>query len=84
MKRVGAVDTSAQRCGAIGIAILATVFFNALPTGAPAESAGSRAEVFGQALAHVMPWQVATYLLAAVAMLALPKTAATHQVGAVE
>ncbi|GAB95494.1 EmrB/QacA subfamily drug resistance transporter [Kineosphaera limosa] len=74
----GVLSTVNQIGGAIGIAILATVFFNALPV-APADAAGSQAQVFGRALAHVMPWQVAAYLLAAVAMLALPKTAAPHQ-----
>ncbi|REF30045.1 MFS transporter [Calidifontibacter indicus] len=75
----GALSTVNQIGGAIGIAILATVFFNALPATAPAGAPGTQAHVFGQALAHVMPWQVATYLLAALAMLALPKAAAAHQ-----
>ena len=61
------------------LAILATVFFNALPATAPSGAPGTHAQVFGEALAHVMPWQVATYLLAAFAMLALPKAAAAHQ-----
>ncbi|GAA4395093.1 MFS transporter [Ornithinibacter aureus] len=75
----GALSTVNQIGGAIGIAILATVFFNALPATASAGAPGTQAHVFGQALAHVMPWQVATYLLAAFAMLALPKAAAAHQ-----
>lgn len=72
----GVLSTVNQIGGAIGVAVLGTVFFNALT---PGPAASSEAEVFGRALAHVLPWQVATYLLAAVAMLALPKTAATHQ-----
>lgn len=72
----GVLSTVNQIGGAIGIAVLGTVFFNALT---PGPGASSEAEIFGRALAHVLPWQVATYLLATVAMLALPKTAATHQ-----
>lgn len=75
----GALSTVNQIGGAIGIAILATVFFNALPSTAPSGAPGTHAHVFGQALAQVMPWQVATYLLAALAMLAMPKAAAEHQ-----
>jgi len=75
----GALSTVNQIGGAIGIAILATVFFNALPSTAPSGAPGTHAHVFGEALAQVMPWQVATYLLAALAMLALPKAAAAHQ-----
>ena len=75
----GALSTVNQIGGAIGIAILATVFFSALPATASAGAPGTQAHVFGQALAHVMPWQVATYLVAAFAMLALPKAAAAHQ-----
>ncbi|MEU8244252.1 MFS transporter, partial [Actinoplanes missouriensis] len=71
----GVLSTVNQIGGAVGVAVLGTVFFNAL------SSTGSTdpAEIFGHALARVMPWQVATYLLAAAAMLALPKTAAAHQ-----
>lgn len=73
----GVLSTVNQVGGAVGVAALGTVFFNALaPTAAPS---GGAATVFGHALAQVMPWQVAAYVLAAVAMLALPKTAATHQ-----
>ncbi|WP_067852208.1 MFS transporter [Nocardia shimofusensis] len=74
----GVLSTVNQIGGAVGVAALGTIFFNALtPT------AGSTAEdpvtMYGHALAQVMIWQVAAYVLAAVAMLALPKTAATHQ-----
>ena len=65
----GLLSTVTQIGGAVGIAVLGTVFFNAL--GAPDGPAP-----VGQALARVMPWQVAAYLLAAAAMLALPRTAA--------
>ena len=37
-----------------------------------------QAQLHGLALARVMPLQVATYLLAALAMIALPKAAASH------
>ena len=75
----GVLSTVNQIGGAIGIAILATIFFNALPAAASAGAPGTQAEMFGQAVAHVMPWQVVTYVLAALAMLALPKTASAHQ-----
>ena len=55
--------------------MLGTVFFGAL--GHPA-AAGDAPTVFGHGLAQVMPWQVAAYLLAALAMLALPRTTARH------
>lgn len=57
----GVLSTVNQIGGAIGTAILATVFFNALPAAA---ETGTEAQVFGRALAQVMPWQAATYLLA--------------------
>lgn len=72
----GVLSTISQIGGAVGVAVLGTVFFNAISNADPATTP---AELFGHALAQVMPWQVATYLLAAVAMLALPKTAAPHQ-----
>ncbi|AQP51395.1 MFS transporter [Tessaracoccus flavescens] len=72
----GVLSTVNQIGGAVGVAVLGTVFFNAASS---AGTATAPAELFGDALAQAMPWQVATYLLAAVAMLALPKTAATHQ-----
>ena len=72
----GVLSTVNQIGGAVGVAVLGTVFFNATSS---AGTATPPAELFGHALAQAMPWQVATYLLAAVAMLALPKTAATHQ-----
>lgn len=73
----GVLSTVTQIGGATGVAVLGTVFFNALTT--PPDAGSSTAHLFGQALAHVMPWQVAAYLLAAIGMLALPKTAPTHQ-----
>lgn len=72
----GVLSTINQIGGAVGVAVLGTVFFNAASSAGPATAP---AELFGDALAQVMPWQVATYLLAAFAMLALPKTAAPHQ-----
>lgn len=61
----GVLSTVIQLGGAVGVAVLGTVFFNAL-------AAGGRHE---QALAQVLPWQAGAYLLAAVAMLALPRAA---------
>ncbi|WP_433466666.1 MFS transporter [Spirillospora sp. CA-128828] len=68
----GVLSTVNQIGNAVGIAALGTVFFSSL---APAHSP---ATVFGNALATVMPWQVAAYLAAALLMLALPKTAGAH------
>ncbi|GAA3277569.1 MFS transporter [Dactylosporangium vinaceum] len=80
----GVLSTVNQIGGAVGVAVLGTVFFDALATGTAAPGAaptgaGDEAAAFGHALAQVMPWQVATYLLAAAAMLALPRTAVPHQ-----
>lgn len=74
----GVLSTVNQIGGAVGVAVLGTVFFSAL---AAPEATGplSRPEVYGLALAKVMPWQVGTYLLAALAMLALPRAASSHQ-----
>lgn len=77
----GVLSTVNQVGGAVGVAVLGTVFFNSLtPTSdAGATNSPATGEMFGHALAHVMPWQVLVYLLAAVVMLALPKSAAAHQ-----
>lgn len=74
----GVLSTVNQIGGAVGVAFLGTIFFSALTSTGTATAAGSTTpgELFGNALAHVMPWQVGTYVLAAVAMLALPKAAA--------
>ncbi|GAA2765259.1 MFS transporter [Streptomyces paradoxus] len=74
----GVLSTVNQIGGAAGVAVLGTVFFNALAPAAGTAS-GAPEQLFGHALAQVMPWQVATYVLAALAMLALPRTAASHQ-----
>ncbi|MFF8935526.1 MFS transporter [Streptomyces paradoxus] len=74
----GALSTVNQIGGAAGVAVLGTVFFNALAPTAGAAS-GAPEQLFGHALAQVMPWQVATYVLAALAMLALPRTAASQR-----
>ncbi|MEU4557144.1 MFS transporter [Actinoplanes sp. NPDC023936] len=74
----GVLSTVTQIGGAAGIAVLGTVFFNAL--GTPAATADAPA-LFGHGLAQVMPWQVAAYLLATLAMLALPRTSATQNPG---
>lgn len=76
----GVLSTVTQIGGAAGVAVLGTVFFNALtPSHAATTGAATPGEVFGHALAQVMPWQCVAYLLAAVAMLALPRAAADHQ-----
>jgi hypothetical protein len=75
----GILSTVNQIGGAVGVAVLGTVFFDALTTGATSTGSADAAELFGHALAQVMPWQVATYLLAAAVMLALPETAATRR-----
>lgn len=75
----GVLSTVNQIGGAIGIAVLATVFLDALAAAAQAGAHDTQALAFGRALTHVMPYQVVTYVLAAMGMLALPKTAAVHQ-----
>lgn len=72
----GVLSTVTQIGGAAGVAVLGTIFFTAR-TSTPT-TATTREELFGHALAQVMPWQVGAYLLAALAMLALPKTAGTQ------
>ncbi|NNG18170.1 MFS transporter [Naumannella sp. ID2617S] len=74
----GVLSTVNQIGGAVGIAVLATIFFQALHSSAAPHPPGTAEQVFGHALTQVLPWQIATYLLAAVAMLALPRTAAGH------
>jgi EmrB/QacA subfamily drug resistance transporter len=77
----GVLSTVNQIGGAVGVAVLGTVFFEALSsTAGPGAAPAAEAAVFGHALADVMPWQVATYLLAAAAMLALPRNTASHPV----
>lgn len=71
----GVLSTITQLAGAVGVAVLGTVFFAALTPASTARAAGGAAS-YGHALAQVMPWQVTTYLLAALAMLALPPRAA--------
>ncbi|MER5834759.1 MFS transporter [Streptomyces sp. NPDC002130] len=72
----GVLSTVNQIGGAAGVAVLGTVFFNAL-TPEVGAAPGAPAQLFGHALAQVMPWQAATYVLAALAILALPKTTTT-------
>lgn len=70
----GVLSTVTQIGGAAGVAVLGTLFFNALtPTPGAPSAAAAASEVYGHALAQVMPWQVGTYLLAAGVMLALPR-----------
>ncbi|UNT00753.1 MFS transporter [Streptomyces tubbatahanensis] len=73
----GVLSTVNQIGGAVGVASLGTVFFNALPS-SPTSSENPHT-VFGHALAEVMPWQIGASLLAAALMLALPKAAAVQR-----
>ncbi|MET7278519.1 MFS transporter [Kribbella sp. NPDC005582] len=68
----GVLSTVNQLGGAAGIAVLGTVFFGRLDSAA----GGERAEVFSDAFAAVLPIEVVLYVLAAVLMLRLPRTAA--------
>lgn len=64
----GVLSTVNQIGGAVGVAVLGTVFFNSVGRGD-----------FAHALATVLPWQAGAYVLAAVVMAALPKAAAPHE-----
>lgn len=66
----GVLSTVTQLGGAIGVAALATVFFEALG------SQAAPAAAYGQGFAAVLPWLAGAYVLAAALMLALPRTAA--------
>lgn len=66
----GVLSTVNQIGGAVGIAVLGTVFFAALDTPAGA----SRIQVYGHAFARVLPAEAALYLLTAGLMLLLPRT----------
>ena len=69
----GVLSTVTQVGGALGVAVLGAVFFDAVDSGT-ALGPGGTAPVFGDALARVLPALVGTYLLASLAMLRLPKT----------
>lgn len=68
----GVLSTVNQVGGAVGVAALGAVFFDHVASRPGADPA----DLYGGALAAVMPWQVGVYLLAALAMLALPPRAA--------
>jgi EmrB/QacA subfamily drug resistance transporter len=71
----GVLSTVNQIGGAIGIAVLGTVFFTAVTgsaTGAPGPAD------YGHALSIVLVVSAVVYVVAALVMLALPKTAAGH------
>ena len=72
----GVLATANQLGGAAGVAVLGSVFFTALESGRGAGHAGAPAIAYAHGLAAVLPWQAAVYLLAALVMLALPRTAA--------
>lgn len=69
----GVLSTVIQLGGAAGIAVLGTVFFTALSN--PADN-GSALHTYGAAFAAVLPLEMGLYLVAAVLMLALPRTTA--------
>ncbi|MCW2914037.1 MAG: putative transporter [Actinomycetia bacterium] len=69
----GVLSTVNQIGGAAGIAALGSIFFAAVDS--PVAGA-SQLDVFGNAFAAVIPVEIAFYLLAAVLMLPLPRTAA--------
>lgn len=71
----GVLSTVNQLGGAAGIAVLGTVFFAAVDRNL---GASSPLRAYSDAFALVLPLEMAMYLLAAVAMLALPRTAASH------
>jgi hypothetical protein len=63
--------------GAAGIAVLGVVFFGALEASF-ADGAGPLI-AYGDALASILPWQVACYVAAAALMLLLPRRASSPQ-----
>ena len=73
----GVLTTVGQVGGAAGVAVLGVVFFGALE-GSFADDA-SPLIAYGDALASILPWQVACYVVAAALMLLLPKRAASPQ-----
>ncbi|MET9960623.1 MFS transporter [Streptomyces sp. NPDC006326] len=64
----GIFSTAQQFGGALGAAVIGSVFFGALPDGGPTH-----------ALTTAMPWVSAGFLLSAVLCLALPRTAVTAE-----
>lgn len=73
----GVLTTVAQVGNAAGVAVLGVVFFGVLET-AFAEGA-TPLRAYGAALAAILPWQVACYVVAAALMLLLPRRAAAPQ-----
>ncbi|MEU0244267.1 MFS transporter [Streptomyces sp. NPDC006235] len=71
----GVLSTVNQIGGAIGIAVLGTIFFAAV-TGSTTAAPGLA--VYGHALSIVLVVTAVLYLVAALVMLALPKAAAEH------
>jgi MFS family permease len=71
----GVLSTVNQIGGAIGIAVLGTVFFTTV-TGSTTDAPGLAGH--GHALSVVLVVSAALYVMAALVMLALPKTAAEH------
>ncbi|MEU7556534.1 MFS transporter [Streptomyces sp. NPDC044571] len=67
----GIFSTAQQFGGALGAAVIGSVFFGALPDGGPTH-----------ALTTAMPWVSAGFLLSAALCLALPRTAVTAEAAA--
>ncbi|MEO7587051.1 MAG: MFS transporter [Arachnia sp.] len=70
----GVLTTVTQIGGAVGIAVLGTIFFTKLASGE-----GSRLQVHGDAFSLVLLVEVALYVVAAALMLLLPRTAAAYE-----
>ncbi|MDN5726550.1 MAG: MFS transporter [Propionibacteriales bacterium] len=68
----GALSTVNQVGGAVGVAVLGTMFFTRIAQSPPSST------VFTDAFATVLPWQAALYLLAAALMTLLPPTSSLH------
>lgn len=71
----GVLSTVNQLGGAAGIAVLGTLFFAVLER---RTGAASPLQAYSDAFAAVLPLEVVMYLVAALAMLALPRTTADH------
>ncbi|ACZ88108.1 MFS transporter [Streptosporangium roseum] len=74
----GVLTTVGQVGNALGVAVLGVVFFTRLESSLTGGGTGLIA--YGDALATILPWQVACYIGAAALMLLLPKRAnASHE-----
>ncbi|MCY7341375.1 MAG: MFS transporter [Pseudonocardia sp.] len=72
----GVLTTVGQVGNAVGVAVLGLVFFDAL--GSSLATGATRLTGYSDALASILPWQVACYVAAAALMLLLPRAATGH------